>query len=204
MDVLVADADAADRQLLEFLLPSWGYRVVSVRDGETADEALRASEAPALAVLAWMLPGVEGPDICRRVRQVRLQNPPYLILLTRRQDPEGVVQGLAAGADDYLTKPFDPGELLARLRVGERTLAARRELAGRIVELAQALETIQRLQTLPALCPVCKRIRSDDHFWVHAEDFVRSQSGLQVTHGICPACLESLQQTHTPPPTRSY
>jgi diguanylate cyclase (GGDEF)-like protein len=122
MKILVADDDAASRRALEATLRKWDYEVTTAADGDEAWEILQGPNAPRLAVLDWMMPGMDGVEVCRRLR--RAHEPyTYILLLTARDDTQDVVQGLESGADDYLTKPFDPQELRARLRTGRRLLA---------------------------------------------------------------------------------
>ena len=120
--VLIADDDKLSRRILQTTLEKVGYAVVAVDDGVTAGRILCQPDGPRLALLDWMMPGMDGPEV---IRAVRLQTGmPYvhMILLTSRQSKEDIIAGLESGADDYLTKPFDPQELRARLRTGERIL----------------------------------------------------------------------------------
>lgn len=125
--ILVADDAAENRRLLEVLLGRWGYDVVSASDGATAFEMLRNEDLP-LAFLDWMMPGLEGPEICRKVRGDPALEDRYLILLTGRTGEDDPASGLEAGADDYLVKPVDAQQLRYRLRIGERVVALRRSL----------------------------------------------------------------------------
>ncbi len=120
--VLIADDDALSRRMLKSTLERAGYEVVAVADGTAASEALCEQHGPRLALLDWMMPGLDGPGVVRAVRVRRGQQYVHMILLTSRQSKEDVVAGLDSGADDYLTKPFNPQELQARLRTGERIL----------------------------------------------------------------------------------
>ncbi|MFL5388546.1 MAG: GGDEF domain-containing protein [Myxococcales bacterium] len=138
MVVLIADDDAVSRRALEATLTGWGYEVQVVSDGQQALESLLREDAPRLAVLDWMMPGMDGPEVCRTVRE-RSQGPySWLLLLTARKKGSDLIAGLQAGADDYIRKPFDPGELKARLRTGERILALQ----------SQLLEAQERLHAL--------------------------------------------------------
>lgn len=122
MKLLVAEDDLVVRRLLESFLERWGYEVVPALDGGRAWEILQSEEAPRLVVLDWMMPVMDGVDICRAVRGRQAGGYTYLLLLTSRDNRQDVLEGLDAGADDYLTKPFHPEELRARLRAGERIL----------------------------------------------------------------------------------
>jgi len=137
MQVLIADDDLTYCCMLEALLRKWGYEPVVTCDGEQAWQILRAPEAPSMAILDWMMPGKDGVDICRQVRQSSPSTPTYIILLTSKERKEDIVSGLDAGADDYMTKPFEREELRARIQVGERILKLQTELAGRVKELEE-------------------------------------------------------------------
>jgi two-component system, cell cycle response regulator len=126
--VLIAEDDMVSRRLLEAMLARWGYDVVITRDGTEAWQVLQGPDAPPLAILDWMMPGIDGVEVCRLVRQ-RVQEPYiYLLLLTTKGRRENIIEGLDAGADDYLTKPFDPHELQVRLRTGKRIVTLQAEL----------------------------------------------------------------------------
>ena len=122
MKILVADDDAVSRRLLEVTLKKWGYDVVVADDGDKAWEVLQREDAPQLAILDWVMPGMDGPEICREVRTFGDQRYIYLLLLTAKSEKEDLVKGMEAGADDFLTKPFDVQELRTRLRAGTRIL----------------------------------------------------------------------------------
>jgi two-component system cell cycle response regulator len=126
--ILVAEDDPIFRRLLQSRLESWGYRVTTVEDGAQAWELLRQPTAPDLIILDWLMPGVDGIELCRRIRAMQRDRYPYILLLSGKDERHHVVEGLEAGADDYLTKPFDIGELRARLRAGTRILTLQNEL----------------------------------------------------------------------------
>jgi len=120
--VLIADDDPLSRRMLEAFLAKSGYRVVTAVDGVDALRILSAEDSPPLAILDWMMPGLEGPQVCERVRALPERAYVYILLLTARNDKQDLLNGLQSGADDYLTKPFDAQELRARLHVGQRIL----------------------------------------------------------------------------------
>jgi two-component system, cell cycle response regulator len=120
--VLIADDDPVSRRLLEVSLGNSGYRTTMAEDGTQALRILEEQDGPRLAVLDWMMPEMDGVDVCRILRQSARERYVYIILLTARGHQTEIVQGLEAGADDYVTKPFDLNELKARLRAGQRTL----------------------------------------------------------------------------------
>lgn len=135
MKILVADDEAVSRRMVEAFLTKWGYEVVSAEDGDTAWQQLRGPLAPRLALLDWMMPGQNGVDVCRALRRQRPEPYTYIVLLTAKDAKESVVEGLESGADDYLTKPFNPQELKARIRVGLRVL----ELEDNLVQAREAM-----------------------------------------------------------------
>jgi len=135
MRILIAEDGLVSRRMLQGLLAKWGYEVVSVEDGDAAWEALKAPDAPRMALLDWMMPGQNGVDVCRSLRKHRSEPYTYILLLTARDAKESVVEGLDSGADDYLTKPFNPQELKARMRVGLRVL----DLEDNLVQAREAM-----------------------------------------------------------------
>jgi diguanylate cyclase (GGDEF)-like protein len=137
MRILIAEDSGPSRLVLERSLAMWGYEVVSCRDGLAAWQELQKDDAPRLAILDWMMPGLSGPEICRMLRQKAGGTYTYVLLLTSRSQKEDLVEGMEAGADDYLTKPFDTHELRARLRAGIRILDLQAELLAAKEEIRQ-------------------------------------------------------------------
>ncbi|MEX0676925.1 MAG: diguanylate cyclase [Pirellulales bacterium] len=122
MRVLIADDEPVSRRLLESLLIRWGYEVAVAEDGATASRALLSPDAPKLAILDWLMPGIDGAQLCREIRRNKPEPYTYIIMLTGKRHKCDVISGLDAGADDYVIKPFDPAELKVRLRTGKRIL----------------------------------------------------------------------------------
>jgi DNA-binding response OmpR family regulator len=204
MRILVAEDDAVTRKLLESTLGRLGLDVITAADGNaawTALETLKGKDAPELAVLDWMMPGLEGIQILRRLRTTPGFELLYVILLTSRTDKEDVAYGLAAGANDYIAKPFDPSELEARVRVGERMVKLQRSLAARVAELEVALAHVQRLQGLLPICSYCKKVRNETNYWEQVDSYLMSHSDVQLTHGICPQCMETMMKQLDEAPT---
>jgi len=190
--VLVGEDDPVSRRLLGAVLRKWGYEVVSCTEGIEACSRLLGPEAPKMAILDWMMPGMDGPHICRKVREIPQSEPIYIILLTARGRSTDIVTGLEAGADDYITKPFDREALRARLKTGLRTLELQKRLADRIAELESTLCRVKQLQGLFPMCPSCKKVRDDRNYWEQIEEYVTEHSGAQFSHSICPACYERI------------
>ncbi len=135
MRVLIAEDEATSRMILSASLEKWGYEVVTATDGKEAWEILQENASPRIAVLDWMMPGMDGVDICRKLKSEEGNNAKYVILLTARDKREDIIEGLEAGADDYVSKPFDKDEFRARIAVGRR-----------IVELQEKLSVKEKLQ----------------------------------------------------------
>lgn len=127
MRILLADDDVVSRRLVESLLEKWGHDVVACQNGEEARDILTKPDAPRMAILDWMMPDISGPDICRGVRALAHGEQFYLLLLTALGEADNIVAGLQAGANDYVSKPFNAGVLEARVNAGVRTLALRAE-----------------------------------------------------------------------------
>jgi len=130
MKILVADDDPVSRRMLESMLTKWGYEVAVAHDGNEAWQALETSDAPQLVILDWMMPGMDGIEVCKKVRQKGDARYIYVMLLTAKNQKKDIIEGLSSGADDYLTKPFDPHELKFRLRAGRRIINLLEDLAA--------------------------------------------------------------------------
>ncbi|MFL5241268.1 MAG: PleD family two-component system response regulator, partial [Gemmataceae bacterium] len=127
MNILIAEDDPVSRRALDVILRRWNYDVLAVADGAAAWDILQTEQAPKIAILDWMMPVMDGPEVCRRVLALGRSEPPYLILLTARGSKEDMVNGFKAGADDYVTKPFDREELQARIQVGIRMIGLQKK-----------------------------------------------------------------------------
>jgi DNA-binding response OmpR family regulator len=164
--------------------------VKAASDGLGALAIVEGAPLPELAVLDWMMPGMDGPEVCRRLRGRPDGAGLYIILLTAKTAREDIVTGLEAGADDYITKPFDRDELKARLRVGERVVDLQRRLADRVRALEDALANVRQLQGLLPICSYCKKVRDDSNYWQQVEQYMADRTDLQFSHSICPSCYE--------------
>jgi DNA-binding response OmpR family regulator len=192
MQILVADDDPVQRKVTVRWLEQWGHAPRVEATGEAAWHALQDISGPCVAILDWMMPGMDGPEVCKRVRGATDMDPRYLLLVTAKNAQDDVVRGLEAGADDYVQKPFHPAELRARMETGIRLMDLQQRLAERVAELEAALADNRRLRRLIPICAYCKRIRSDEDYWTQLEKYLGRNLDLRFSHGICPSCYDDV------------
>ena len=190
--ILIADDDPTSRATLAAILEKNGDEVVATCNGAETWETMQRPDAPRLVILDWLMPGIDGVEVCRRVRALETDQPPHIIILTTRDDRAHIIEGLNSGADDYVSKPFDAGELRARIDVGRRMVELRARLAEHVRELRQALSEVQTLRGIIPICANCKSVRDDAGYWTRVETYVSEHSEARFTHGICPECMKKL------------
>lgn len=191
MNILIAEDDPSSARLLEFYLQRWGHTVVAAQDGLQAWKILSQEDSPKLAVLDWMMPGLDGVEVCRRARALETTQPLYVILLTARSENDDVVEGLTAGADDYVVKPFRSSELRARIQAGVRIVELQASLQRKVQELEEALAQVRQLEGVLPICSYCQRIRDDADYWQQLEAYISTRTEATFSHGICPECWEN-------------
>ena len=192
--VLIADDDKLSLNILNDTLTRAGYDVLTASDGDQAWKKLQQSNAP-LAVLDWIMPGMEGIEICQRAQKDPKLANRYMILLTGKGKTEDLVAGLQSGASDYLKKPFDEAELLARVEVGVRFIELQKKLGERVEELEKALVQVKRLEGLLPICSYCKRIRNEQDYWERVDNYISQHANVRFSHNICPECYEKHVKT---------
>ncbi|MBU1219923.1 response regulator transcription factor [Myxococcota bacterium] len=188
--ILLADDDQTSRNILKAILHKWGFEVIVASEGIEALDIMLSPQRPSIAILDWIMPGLEGTEICRKIREVKTDNPPYLILLTSKDSKDDVVTGLVAGANDYITKPFFNAELKARIDVGRQVVNLQNALSSRVSELQHALDHIKVLQGILPICMHCHKIRTDDESWHRLELYIENNTDAQFSHGLCPECMK--------------
>ncbi len=175
--------------MVQVCLENWGYRVESVTNGNEAWAVLRKPDAPQIAILDWEMPELDGVELCRRVKEMESGTPPYVILLTARDSKTDIVAGFDAGADDYMTKPFNDNELRARVRVAERLVRTQSSLSESVAELKEALNQLEMLETGIEVCPECCKILSPyDGEWHSFRDILDNGADPRFIVKTCPGC----------------
>ena len=192
MKILIAEDDFTSRCVLAGVLKKFGHEIVEVDTGVAAWEVMRQANAPRLAVIDWMMPEMDGLELLRRIRTLKTDQPPYLIMLTTKNEKTDVIAGLDAGANDYLVKPFDSGELRSRIEVGRRMVELQAVLAAKMAELHQAFDQIKTLRGIVPICAGCKKIRDDQGYWDQVEVYISNHTEAEFSHSICPECLKRL------------
>jgi sigma-B regulation protein RsbU (phosphoserine phosphatase) len=187
---LVADDDPVTAAALSGALRRLELDVSVAQDGALAWSMIDGPNPPAIAILDWMMPCVDGPELCRRIRQTPAHSHMYVLLLTARDSRTDIVAGLEAGADDYLIKPFDVHELRARVHTGLRILKLQRDLAAQIAMLKETIANVKQLKGLLPMCSYCKKIRNDTDYWQQLETYISEHSDAEFSHGVCPSCFE--------------
>ena len=194
MKLLIAEDDAISQIMLKAMVVKAGYDPVLTCDGVSAYQMLSKPDAPKLAILDWMMPGMDGVEVCRKIREINTSDPPYLILLTSRDNREDIVKGLQSGANDYVVKPYDVEELQMRIGVGRKVVDLQASLALRIAELQSALAQIRTLHGILPICMYCKKIRDDKQYWQQVESYVSNHTEVQFSHSVCPDCYKQYVQ----------
>jgi sigma-B regulation protein RsbU (phosphoserine phosphatase) len=189
---LVADDDRGTVIVLKSALQRLGLEVVVALDGTEAWQILQRDPGIALTILDWMMPGADGPELCRRIRSDASHAHMYVILLTSRDASADLVAGLDAGADDYLIKPLESEELRARVQVGLRVHGLQERLSEQVAELQAALSRVKQLTGLLPICSYCKSVRTDQNYWERVDHYMTQHTDVQFSHGICPACYETV------------
>lgn len=194
MKILLAEDDPVLCVAVEAIVRPLGLDPVIAMDGTEALARLTAEDAPPLAVLDWMMPGIDGLDVCQAVRAAKLPIEPYVLILTSRTDHQDMVRGLRAGADDYVVKPFSRIELEARIQVGLRLVSLQLQLRERVRDLEDSQDRERTLRRLLPICAYCRKIRDDHNYWQMLEHYVSVTAGVQFSHGVCPDCIGRVEQ----------
>jgi phosphoserine phosphatase RsbU/P len=176
MKILIVEDDTESRETLKILLELDGHEVTSAQNGSEGWEAFEHADYP-VVISDWLMPEMDGLELCRRIRAADRPSYSYVLLVSALKGKSSYLQGMAAGADDFVSKPYDPDELKTRLIV-----------AGRIIGIQ---DRVKRLEGILPTCMYCKKIRDEQNQWVGIEAYISTRSQASFSHGVCPACYES-------------
>lgn len=191
MNILVAEDSPTTRHILKSLLTKWGYEVETAEDGRQAWEMLcNGKQQPDMIILDCVMPGMDGWELCRRIRESTKLNSIYIILCTAKNCREDIIKGFESGADDYIVKPFDAQELQVRVKAGYRIVTLKMSLEKQVYELQEALDEIKALRGILPICMYCKKIRDDGNYWHQLETYISKHSQAEFSHGMCPECAK--------------
>ena len=188
MKILIAEDEYTTRLMVQVCLENWGYSIESVEDGKKAWDIINQKNPPQIAVLDWEMPGISGIELCRKIKSLDRSSPIHVILLTARDSKNDISQGFEAGADDYITKPFNDDELGARIRVAERIVTIQSSLNSSLEELREALDMVQSFEEPVAVCRKCKKIGAFDGSWRTPEKLLEYPVDPRFIQLDCPSC----------------
>ncbi len=186
--ILIVDDEPINVMIASRILQKNDYEIDTASNGEEALQRIE-EDPPDLILLDIMMPGMNGFEVCNKLQQTEKNREIPVIFLTAVTDKESIVKGFKAGGKDYLTKPFNTPELLARVKTHVSLKLARDKQQKLIEELQKALAEIKTLSGLLPICSHCKKIRDDDGYWKGVEHYVAERSEAQFSHGICPDCM---------------
>lgn len=178
MKVLVVEDDPIAARVLEATLRGLGHEPVMTAGGEAALTRTRAGDAPRVVVSDWQMPGMDGLELCRRLRAMPGEYVYFILLTGLSATQDNQQSASSAGVDDFLTKPVNPVDLWMRLRVAERIL--------------QFTSQIRQLESFLPICGYCKNVRDDQNYWQKIEAYLSKRTGTTFSHGVCPDCMEKV------------
>jgi sigma-B regulation protein RsbU (phosphoserine phosphatase) len=181
LKILIAEDEKTSRLVLEASLKKHGHDVVAVENGLKAWEAFQIEYFPVI-ISDWLMPGMDGLALFRKIRESPRENYTYLVLLTALEGKTNYLEAMDAGADDFMTKPFDAEQLAARIQVAKRILGLRKH--------------VTQLEGLLPICSSCKRIRDANGTWQRVENYIETHSEAQFTHGYCPECYAKYMKSN--------
>ena len=186
--ILVVDDVAKNLEVICNILSLENYQISVAGDGNRAWNILQRLN-PDLILLDIMMPNVDGYSLCRRLKEIESKKDIPIIFVTARTGRDDLIKGFEVGAVDYITKPFNSAELLARVRTHVSLYRANKRNEVLIAELRAALSQVKTLSGLLPICSGCKQIRDDDGYWRQVESYLAAHADVTFTHGICPSCV---------------
>jgi DNA-binding response OmpR family regulator len=177
MRILIVEDDFDARDMLQVVLELDGHDVVAAVNGEEGWAKFQGGTV-SIVISDWLMPGIDGLELCRRIRASETTRYCYIMLLTALQGKSNYLEGMRAGADDFVSKPYDPDELRARLLVAERIVGLQ--------------DRVKRLEGVLPTCMYCKKIRDERSDWVSIENYISQRTEASFSHGVCPGCYETV------------
>src|SRR5215510_3468416 len=177
MRILIVEDDFDARDMLQVLLELEGHEVVATQNGKEAWDVFQ-KENFSLVISDWLMPEIDGLELCRMIRASESTRYCYVMLLTALQGKANYLQAMSAGTDDFITKPFDPDELRARLLVAEKIVGLQ--------------DRVKKLKGILPQCIYCKKIRDEQDEWVGIEAYISKRSEASFSHGVCPSCYNNV------------
>lgn len=187
--ILIVDDNPTNLRVLGHLLKPYDAELSVASSGEKALEIVK-DIPPTLILLDVMMPALNGFEVCKRLKADEKTRDIPVIFITALTDKEDIIKGFELGAVDYVTKPFNPKELLARVKTHLELKQAQDSQAHLINELKTALSHVKQLKGLLPICAHCKKVRNDTGYWQQVETYIESHSEAQFSHGICPDCIK--------------
>lgn len=189
--ILIVDDQPVNIQALSGLFMN-DYNIKIATSGTKALDIIMTCKPPDIILLDIQMPEMDGMEALSRIRHMPTEMPPYILILTVMGEEEQIIAGLKAGANDYLTRPFKTGELIARVEVGRRMVEMQDTLVNRLEELRKAISEIKTLRGMLPMCSRCKKIRDDKGYWNQMEVYIRNHTDAEFSHGLCPDCIKVL------------
>jgi len=200
--ILIVEDDPFFQRVLQKRVAGEGYQVAIAGDGREGMKSIVTFE-PDLVISDWMMPEVDGLELCQSVKTGLKEAAPYFILLTAKGEISNKLLGLETGADDYLVKPCDPGELMARVRSGLRIVLLNQELRTAVgqlqmtnAELVSARDAVKRMAELLPICSVCHKVRDGENAWHFLDEYLKVRGRMEFSHGLCPECKAAHYPNH--------
>jgi phosphoserine phosphatase RsbU/P len=189
--ILIVDDQPVNIQVSSALFKN-DFNIKIAISGIKALEIIKGNNPPDIILLDIQMPEMNGLEVLRRIREMHTERPPYILILTVMGEEEQIVAGLKAGANDYLTRPFKTGELIARVEVGRRMVEMQDTLVNKLEELRKAISEIKTLRGMLPICARCKKIRDDKGYWNQIEVYIHNHTDAEFSHGLCPDCIKVL------------
>jgi len=189
--ILIVDDTPENLTLLRSMLTEKGYRVLAAINGELALKAVRTN-LPDLILLDIRMPGMDGYEVCKQLKSEEKTRKIPVIFISALNEVDDKVKALSLGGVDYITKPFQAEEVLARIKTHLTLRSLQKSLEDKNAQLQKALDEIKILQGIIPICTNCKKVRDDENFWNNVEGYLKKRLDIELSHSVCPDCSKKL------------